>query len=83
MLRGDNSLRADGTFAEGEIIGVVGVVGAVERRGRRVWFGAGRLGPVVALIVRTGLVRRLNEVAVRVYRWSTRARGLLRDLRVG
>jgi hypothetical protein len=65
LLRGDNTTMADGEYAETEVLGVVG---AVERGGCRVWYGAGRWGALVALAVRTGSVCRFNRVAVAAQR---------------
>jgi hypothetical protein len=67
VLRGDNNIGSDGEYAEGEILGVVGMV---EREGQAVRFGRGRFGTLVALAVRFGLVRRLNRVALPIYRWA-------------
>ena len=65
LVRGDNNFRADGEYDEGEIIGVVRVV---ERDDRRVWFGAGMGGGVVAALVRAGVVYRVNRTAYAAYR---------------
>jgi signal peptidase I len=61
VLRGDNTIMADGEYPETEVLGVVG---AVERQGRNVWFGAGLWGPPVALAVRAGVVCRLNRLTL-------------------
>jgi len=57
-LRGDNTKVANGEF---EVAELIGVVTRVERRGRSVWFGPGRLGRPVAWAVRNGLVWRVNR----------------------
>lgn len=67
-VRGDSNLQADGVFTEAEI---VGVVCAVVRRGREVWFGGGRAAPFTALAVRCGLIARLNRVGYPAYRLLT------------
>ncbi len=59
LLRGDNTSVDNGEHSVDEILAIVS---AVERNGRPVWFGAGRWGPVVAVLVRTGWVNRLNRV---------------------
>ena len=65
LLRGDNTTVDNGERAAGEILGIVS---GVERRGRDVWFGAGRWGGPVALLVRTGSVTRVNRVVLFVSR---------------
>jgi hypothetical protein len=64
-LRGDNRSGEDGCFSSEQVIGVIT---RVERDGRSVWFGAGRLGVLTAFAVRNGLVWRLNRLAARVRR---------------
>ena len=69
LLRGDNSTMANGEhLAEA----VVGVVSAVEREGRLVWYGAGKWGPLVAVLVRTGSINRFNRAALLVRRLARR-----------
>ena len=58
LLRGDNTTTDNGEFSVSDVIASVC---AVERRGRRVWFGAGRWGRAVAWAVRTGWVCRVNR----------------------
>jgi signal peptidase I len=65
VLRGDNTTIANGEFARGDALGIVT---AVERNGRKVWFGSGRWGTLVALAVRTGAMNWCNRVALFVSR---------------
>jgi len=69
VIQADNSPGADGLFSPQDIIGVVT---RVERNGRSVWFGAGRLGPLVAFAVRHGLIWRFNRVYFRLRRHAGR-----------
>ena len=71
-IRGDNTAVGNGEFQVGEIIGVVT---AVERGGRRVWYGAGRLGRTVAFAVRHGVVWRADRL---VYGLRRRSRACLK-----
>lgn len=71
LIRGDNLPTADGVCVAADILGVVR---RVERRGRGVWYGAGRTGPLTALAVRSGLVCRLNRVARFLWRSLLRTR---------
>ena len=68
--RGDNCPAADGVFSLDKVIGVVT---RVERNGRSVWFGAGRLGRPVAFAVRHGLIWRANRVYYGARRHAGRA----------
>ncbi len=61
LLRGDNSTTDNGEFTADEVLAVVL---RVEREGKRVWFGAGRLGRAVAALVRWGCMRWANRVAL-------------------
>jgi hypothetical protein len=58
LLRGDNTTMANGEYAADEVLAVVD---EVERDGRGVWFGAGWSGRLVALLVRTGCLRRIHR----------------------
>lgn len=58
-VRGDNTTAGNGDFSCEEILGVVS---AVERDGREVWFGAGRWGPLMAPAVRSGAVNLANRL---------------------
>jgi hypothetical protein len=62
LLRGDNTSVANGEHSCSQILGMVD---SVERNGRRVWFGAGRWGALVALTVRTGALNRLNRARLK------------------
>lgn len=59
LLRGDNAADADGTLPEETVLGVVV---KVERNGRLVRPAPAGLRRPLALLVRGGLVRRLNRV---------------------
>lgn len=70
VVRGDNCRAADGLFAPQDIIGIVT---RVERDGRSVWYGAGRLGRPVAFAVRHGLIWRANRWYYGARRHAARA----------
>jgi len=59
LLRGDSRPAADGCYKPEDVLGVVT---RVERDGRAVWSGAGRLGRPVAWAVRHGLIWRGNRI---------------------
>ncbi len=69
-VRGDNCPAADGVFAADQVLGVVT---RVERNGRSVWYGAGRVGRLVAFAVRHGLIWRANRVYYGARRHAGRA----------
>ena len=71
LLRGDNSLVDNG---ECPMDAVLGVLAGVERNGRQVWFGSGRLGWLVALAVRMGLVNYYNRVRLKFAQADSRLR---------
>ncbi len=71
LIRGDNTTMANGEFAREDILGIVS---AVERRGREAWFGAGRGGRLVAWAVRTGLVNKANRIGLKFVSAVTRLR---------
>jgi signal peptidase I len=61
LLRGDNTTMDNGEYA---IADVLAIVSEVERKGRLVWFGAGRWRRPVAWLVRRGWINRLNRAAL-------------------
>jgi phage repressor protein C with HTH and peptisase S24 domain len=71
LLRGDNTTLANGEYPTGQVLAVVD---AVERHGRLVWFGAGRSRRLVALLVRTGCLCRVNRGVLFVRRVGRRSR---------
>lgn len=90
LLRGDNAAEADGTLPEGAILGVVV---KVERNGRVVRPAPAGFRRPLALLVRGGLVRRLNRLrgglrpfvpsALLAFRERRRAAGTAREGVVG
>ncbi len=72
LLRGDNSLAADGLIPPPDLLGLV--IG-VERRGRHVTFGGGLLRIPVAILSRGGLLQpfiaRARQIAV-FKKWGAR-----------
>lgn len=59
LLRGDNSAVDNG---EWERTSLLGIVVAVERDEKQVWFGSGRWGGVVAWAVKSGTIWRMNRL---------------------
>ena len=90
LLRGDNAAEADGALPEGAILGVVV---KVERNGRVVRPAPAGFRRPLALLVRGGLVRRLNRLrgglrpfvpsALLAFRERRRAAGTAREGVVG
>jgi signal peptidase I len=71
LVRGDNTTLPNGEYPRERILGLVTTV---ERDGRRVWFGAGLWGWLVALVVRLGLVNYYNRACLKFAAADSRLR---------
>lgn len=56
LIKGDNIKSRDGLF---ELDQILGLVNSVERNGKRVWFGQGNIGKIIAFFSKTGLLNNL------------------------
>jgi len=71
VVKGDNVAETDGLIPEGDVLGIVA---SVERRGKKVRFGLGAEGRLIAFFSSCGLFEKLLSAAKRVFRPATRRR---------
>jgi len=56
IIKGDNNQSTDGVFEQDQIIGLVS---CVERNDRKIWFGQGFFGKIIAIFSKSGLLNRI------------------------
>ena len=71
VVKGDNVAETDGLIPEGDVLGIVA---SVERRGKKVRFGLGIEGRMVAFLSSRGLFEKPFSAAKRIFRPVTRRR---------